>query len=355
MPQKQKELIPRPPGGAPKLEKTPPEQVGIPEQILLGILGLAGVGEPTADEYTPEGQAKAHRAWGMGEIAGAAPIGPGAAAAGMMLAPKFRTGEKLKEVLMSLLTRRTAPQLTPTVAPFVQSHPRLMSHINQIMDSAGGRVLGAQWEVPMGPGGFISNIASDSSLPTNFDKAETLAHELAHHAQAMRFAEPISTNPSIISKDAFFDTSKFQDGYQTFNNVFGYGNNPFELGARVSGLNQANRQLMQARAAEQPLLPGIASNKNIHEWSRAVGMDPVLAEKAAGEQTMRAMPVRIGAAPGGAVDPRDVDTRIMQTLSRAYAGEVRPDTGRQLELPFDPSSPNQGLLSWIQGLLGGGK
>lgn len=253
---------------------------------LFSLLGLpSNLDDPKKFQISQEDKNSMVRSQALGE------------ALGMML-PMGVAGKAAQRAKQAASVIEGAPEWARGALRTISSRfPRTFSSVESVTTlprshtAAGGMQSNA-----FAREGQFANLALDPNLEgQSLEQVETLGHEMAHVAQALRRAKPGAVD---VVGSGVSDMRRFDKDYDKLEDIFGYGANPLERSARVTGLNQANRQMMRERAAEGPLLPGIASNKNIKEWSKAMADQPGKVEsiKASGATRLKE---KFGASPSG--------------------------------------------------------
>lgn len=334
-------LFSQPPSNGP-LKLPPAKKIGGLDLALEGLLSPLGLGsnpdDPELYQLPQEEKNKLIRSQALGDALGMT----GAPAGAMMLLPKIR-GLATNRDLLNRKTLEATPDALKGVTEWAMSKfPRLMSHVQAPYEINRAPWAGAQ----IGQDSTLGNISrigiNPGALGNAFDSTETMAHELTHTAQNLRRADE--------GPGGMFDTSRADKAYDAMENIAGYFHNPFERRAREAGLNQANRVLRSQRAEEGPLLPGVMTNKNIHEWAQAVASNPAVEEKAVkakivgGPMVARPSEAQLDAAIFGNNGPylADVnaalDARKAQAQHRLQTFGSSP-VGKQGKLNFEEEAP----------------
>ena len=131
------------------------------------------------------------------------------------------------------------PHVLEALTLLQKKYPRLFGHVN----SWNGKLPAGSSSVgetsPVNYGSRMVDIAIDPQL-TDRKTRSTAAHELTHAAQSLRRGKvfpPGNKTREVAPHQPFWKR------YESFSNLWGYQDNPFEINARQAGTNFADRSM----------------------------------------------------------------------------------------------------------------
>lgn len=267
------------------------------------------------------------RSQALGDALGmAAPAG-----VGMMFSRNLRSPSNIKATIENLLSSRTDEGVKDIASHYAKKFPRTLSHTMSIEDVSGAPFAGASMGNPVNAGGAFNEVRFNSkALEDPFSRLETGGHEFAHQAQVHKLSKQDPVTKRV-------DVDKAQDAYDNLDDIVSYFRNPMEREARVTGLNQANRAVRDVKKAEQPLLPGVMTNKNIRKWSEAIADD--LGRNQGRQVELAANSPRADSRDPYSFGPTFIkDLQDMQKEASLRRFGSSP-AGKQPRLPLDTTAP----------------